>query len=325
MNCRRLLFAAVVLGSLVAPLSDAQSASRLYRIGYFVARAPDAALDAAFIQGLSELGYEEGRNILIERRFADNKAEALPVLAAELATMNLDVIVVAPTHAAAAMKKATRTIPIVMANAGDPIGAGLIVSLARPGGNVTGLSNVSTDIIGKEKKLLKEKIPGLTRIAFLASADSPIKDAQLREAQAAAKSLRVELVFEQTHGAADLERAFTAMARARPSALVVALDPLMFGERQRLANFAAKHRLPSISAFREFAEAGGLIAYGSNLPDMFRRSATYVDKILRGAKPADMPVEQPLKFDMVVNLKTAKALGITIPPEMLLRADEVIR
>lgn len=309
---------------LVAPSQGAQSVSKVHRIGYLMVRGPDAGLEAAFMRGLNELGYQEGRNIVIERRFADNKAEALPMLAAGLARMNLDLVVVAPEQAAVAMKQAAPTVPIVMATAGEPVGTGVVVSLARPGGTVTGLSNVSIDIIGKQIQLLKQAIPGISRVAFLTNAHNLSKAIQLRAAQAAAQSLYVELVFEEAQGAADFERAFAAMAQARPGALVVAVDPLMFGERRRLAELAVKYRLPAISPFREFADAGGLMAYGANLTDMFRRSAVYVDKILRGAKPAQLPVEQPTLFVLVINLRTAGLLGINIPRPVLLRADKVI-
>lgn len=309
---------------LVAPSQGAQSVSKVHRIGYLMVRGPDAGLEAAFMRGLNELGYQEGRNIVIERRFADNKAEALPMLAAGLARMNLDLVVVAPEQAAVAMKQAAPTVPIVMATAGEPVGTGVVVSLARPGGTVTGLSNVSIDIIGKQIQLLKQTIPGISRVAFLTNAHNLSKAIQLRAAQAAAQSLHVELVFEEAQGAADFERVFAAMAQARPGALVVAVDPLMFGERRRLAELAAKYRLPAISPFREFADAGGLMAYGANLTDMFRRSAAYVDKILRGAKPAELPVEQPTLFVLVINLRTAGLLGIEIPRQVLLRADKVI-
>lgn len=325
MKRRELLLATAGLGLFSTPPARAQPASRIYRIGYFVARGPDARLDNAFVQGLNELGYQEGRNVVIERRFGYNKAEAMPVLAGELASMKLDVILSAPNQAVSAMKQATRTIPIVMATGSDPVGTGLIASLSSPGGNVTGLSNIGTDIIGKEIQLLKETVPKFSQVAFLANINGPTKGIQFREAQAAVHSLHIKLHFEEVRNTADLDRAFAAIARVHAQGAVVALDPLMFGERQRLAELAIQHRMPTISAFREFADAGGLMAYGANLVDMFRRSATYVDKILKGANPADLPVEQPLKFDMVVNLKTAKALGLKVPQPILVRADEVIR
>ncbi len=324
MNHRVLLVAIVVLSFLAAPSHGAPPTLKVHRIGFFMARAPDTSLDAAFTRGLNEAGYQEGKNIVVESRFAHNQAEALPALAAEMARLNLEVVVAAPEQAAVAMKKADPTVPIVLATAGDPVGTGLATSLARPGGKVTGLSNISTDIIGKHIQLLKQTIPGITRVAFLTNAHNLTKATQRREARAAAKSLGVELEFEEAQGPADLERAFASMARARPSVLVVAIDPLMFSERRRLAELALQHRLPAISPFREFADAGGLMAYGGNLVYMFRRSATYVDKILKGANPAELPIEQPTVFDMAINLKTAGALGIKIPDSILLRADKVI-
>lgn len=322
---RTLLFVVVVSGLLTAPLGQAQSASKVFHIGYFFARGPDPAIDGAFLQGLRDLGYVEGLNIVIERRFAHNKAEALPVLAAELAGMKLDLIVVAPINAALAMKKATNTIPIVMANGGEPVRVGLVASLARPGGNVTGLSNVSTDLLGKEMELLKETVPGSSRVAFLVNTSSPLAERQLREAHAAARSLGVRLVPETVRDASQYEAAFAAFTQDHADALIVNLDPMFFSHRQQIADLAAAHRLPAIAAFREFAEAGGLLAYGANLADMVRRCATYVDKILKGAHPGDLPVEQPTKFDFVINLGTAKLLGLTIPQSILLRADEVIQ
>jgi len=324
---RALLFIAVIGGALIAPFAQAQPAMKVFHIGFFVARGPDPVTDGAFLQGLRDLGYVEGKNIAIERRYAKGKAELLPGLAAEMADMQLDLIVVAPINAALAMKKATRTIPIVMANGGEPVGVGLVANLAHPGGNVTGLSNVSTDLIGKQMELLKETVPHFSRVAFLANGSIPeiFKDLQFRAARAAARSLDARLQLVQASDVQEFEPVFTAIAQHRAQGLVVALDPMFFTHRLRLAELTASHRLPAISAFREFAEAGGLMAYGANLADMFRRSATYVDKILRGANPADLPVEQPTKFDFVINLKTAKMLKLTIPPAVMLRATDVIQ
>ena len=325
MNRRAILLMAVTLGLFAAPLPAAPSDSKVYRIGYFVGRGPDPVTDGAFLQGLRDLGYIEGKNIIIERRYADGKAERFPALAADLAEMKLDLIVVAPIGPALAMKRATHTTPIVMANAGEPVSTGLVASLAHPGGNVTGLSNVSTDLIGKEMELLKEAVPDLSRVAFLVNGSSPLTDIQLREAQSGVRALGLRLVPVKVRDATEYAAAFAAFTQAHTNALVINLDPMFFTDRQRLAELAATHRLPAISMFREFAEAGGLMTYGANLADMFRRSATYVDKILKGANPADLPVEQPIKLDLVVNLKTAKALGITIPQSILVRADEVLR
>jgi len=322
---RTLLFNAVILGLLIAPFAQAQPVTKVFHIGFFVARGPDPVTDGAFLQGLRDLGYVEGKNIVIERRYAKGKAELLPGLAAELASMKLDLIVVAPVNAALAMKKASRTIPIVMANGGEPVGVGLVASLAHPGGNVTGLSNVSTDLIGKEIELLKETVPDLSRVAFLVNASGPLAGLQLREAQSSARALGLRLVPVKVRDATEYAAAFAAFTQARANALMINLDPMFFTDRQRLAELAAAHHLPAISMFREFAEAGGLMAYGANLADMVRRSATYVDKILKGANPADLPVEQPTKFDFVINLKTAKMLKLTIPPSVMLRATDVIQ
>ena len=322
---RTLLFITVILGLLIAPFAQAQPVTKMYHIGFLVGRGPDQVTDGAFLQGLRDLGYVEGKNIVIERRYAKGKAELLPGLAAELASMKLDLIVVAPAGPALAMKKASRTIPIVMANGGEPVSAGLVASLAHPGGNVTGLSNVSTDLIGKEMELLKETVPDLSRVAFLVNASSPFAGLQLREAQSSARALGLRLVPVKVRDATEYAAAFAAFTQARANALVINLDPMFFTDRQRLAELAAAHRLPAISAFREFAEVGGLMAYGANLADMFRHSATYVDKILKGANPADLPVEQPTKFDFVINLKTAKRLKLTVPPAVMLRATGVIQ
>ncbi len=324
MNARAPLLAAVVLGLLAAPPHTARSEPKAHRIGFFMARAPDVSLDAAFVRGLNDRGYQEGRNVVIEWRFANNQADALPALAAGLANRNLDVVVVAPEQAALAMKKADPNVPIVLATSGDPVGTGLARSLAHPGGKVTGLSNVSTETIGKQIQLLKHTIPGITRIAFLTNAHNLTKAIQFREARTAAQLLHVDVVFEQARGPTDLERAFAAMALTRPDVLVIAVDPLMFSERRRLAELAMKHRLPAISPFGEFADAGGLMAYGGNLVAMFSRSATYVDKILKGASPAELPIEQPTQFELVINLSTAGKLGLVIPRTVLARADKVI-
>jgi putative ABC transport system substrate-binding protein len=323
MNRRALVLAVVVLG-FVAPSYSAQPESKVRRVGFFMARAPDVSLDEAFARGLRDAGYREGENIIVESRFANNQAEALPALAAEMARLKLDVIVVAPEQAALAMSKADPKVPLVLATAGDPVGTGLAATLARPGGRVTGLSNIHTDIIGKHIQLLKQTIPAITRVGFLTNTHNLTKATQLRQAQRAAESLNVELAFEEARGPDDIDRAFTALVEAHPQVLVVAIDPLMFSERGRLAELAMKHRLPAISPFREFADSGGLMAYGGSLVYMFRRSATYVDKILKGAIPAELPIEQPTTFNLVINLKTARALGITIPDSILLRADKVI-
>lgn len=322
---RTLLFIAVVLGVLIAPFAQAQSASKTFHIGYLVARGPDPETDGAFLQELRDLGYVEGRNIVIERRYANGKVELLPGLAADLADMKLDLVVAAPVNAVLAMKKATSTLPIVMANSGDPVRVGLVASLARPGGNVTGLSNLAIDLVGKELELLKELSPGITRVAVLATASYPFVDAYLSESQAAAKTLGLQLQFVAIKDASELEWAIQTMARAHVGGFFVTADPVLFSQLNRIAKLATQYRLPAITPWREFAKYGGLVAYGPSLADNFRRSATYVDKILKGANPADLPIEQPTKFDFVINLRTAKALQLTIPPSVILRATEVIR
>ncbi len=287
--------------------------------------APDVA---AFRQRLRELGYIEDRNILIEYRWAEGKPERFPDLAAELVAVKVDVIVTAGgTLAALAAKRATTTLPIVFAVVGDPVAEGLVTSLARPGSNVTGLSNVTTDLVGKWMELLKQAVPGLSRVAVLLKPDSmpeSAKEVGLKEADVSARVLGVQLQVVEARGPEDFDRAFSDMSEARAGALVVLVTPAFFNARQRLVDLAAKNRLPTVFTSRVFVDAGGLMSYGPSTPDMFRRAATYVDKILRGAKSADLPVEQPTKYELVINLKTAKALGLTVPPSILARADEVI-
>ncbi len=265
---------------------------------------------------------------MIEYRDAEGKLERLPALAAELVALKVDVIVAPNTPAALAAKHATRTLPIVFIGAGDPVTSGLVTSLARPGGNVTGLSVLSTELVGKWLELLKQAVPGVSRVAVLwqpGAMDERTDKEMQKEAEVAAQALGVRLQFVEARGPADFDRAFSDMTRARAGALTVRPAPMFISERRRLVDLAAKNRLPAVYAWREFVDAGGLMAYGPNLADLYRRAATYVDKILKGAKPADLPVEQPTKFELVINLKTAKALGLTIPPSVLARADEVIQ
>jgi putative ABC transport system substrate-binding protein len=265
---------------------------------------------------------------VIEYRDAEGKSERLPALAAELVALKVDVIVVAGgALAVQAAKQATRTLPIVFTPAADPVAGGLVTSLARPGGNVTGLSILASELVGKCLEQLKQAVPGVSRVAVLwhpgASGEGTDKD-MLKGAEVAARALGVRLQLVETRGPEDFDRAFPDMIRARAEALTVVPSAMFFGERRRLVDLAAKNRLPAVYPLREFVDAGGLMAYGPNLADLFRRAATYVDKILKGTKPADLPVEQPTKFELVLNLKTAKALGLTIPPSVLGRADEVI-
>ncbi len=285
-------------------------------------------MQEAFRQGLRDLGYVEGRDIVIEFRSAEGKLERFPALAAELVALKVDVIVAANTSAALAAKQATTTVPIVFAGPTDPVTSGLVTSLARPGGNVTGLSNLVPELVGKWLELLKQAVSGVSRVAALwqpgGLGERTEKDI-LTRAEVAGRALGVRLQFVEARGPGDFDRAFSDMTKARAGALTVLPSGMFINERNRLVDLAAKNRLPAVYPWREFIDAGGLMAYGPNLPDLFRRAATYVDKILKGARPADLPVEQPTKFELVINMKTAKALGLTIPQSLLGRADQVIQ
>jgi putative ABC transport system substrate-binding protein len=327
---RRVFISCIAISLLAAPFAvEAQPAGKIPQIGFLVAAsASDSAyarLIEAFRQGLRDLGYVEGRNIVVEYRYADGKYERLPALAAELVRLKVDVIVSHGTNAPLAAKKATSAIPIVMTSAGDPVGSGLVSSLARPGGNVTGLSLMIPELGGKRLQLLKEILPGLSRVAVLWNAANPYASLVVREMEATATTLGVQLQSLVVRGPDDFEGALAAATTGRAGALTAVEDPLTITKRRQIVDFAAKRRLPAIYGVKEFVDAGGLMSYGANFADLWRRSATYVDKILKGAKPADLPVQQPTKFEFVINLKTAKALGLTIPPSVLLRADEVIR
>jgi putative ABC transport system substrate-binding protein len=326
---RREFLGTMTGGLLAAPLSaEAQQATKVARIGYLATNlAGNPHGREAVRQGLRDLGYVEGRNVVIEYRDAEGKLERLPALAAELVALKVDVIVTASTAAALAAKQATRTLPIVFAVAADPVADGLVTSLARPGGNVTGLSLLFPELVGKGLEHLKRAVPRVSRVAVLwqpgTYGERTEKDL-LKEAEVAARALGVRLQVVEARSPADFDRAFSDMTRARAGALTVLGGGMFFGERRRLVDLAAKNRLPAVYPQREYVDAGGLMAYGPSLADMYRRAATYVDKILKGAKPADLPVEQPSKFELVINLKTAKALGLTIPPSVLGRADQVI-
>ncbi|PYN83568.1 MAG: ABC transporter substrate-binding protein [Candidatus Rokuibacteriota bacterium] len=279
----------------------------------------------AFRQGLRELGYVEGQNIAIESRWAEGKYDRYPALAADLVRLKVDVIVAMSGAATQAAQQATRTIPIVMSLVNDPVGSGLVPSLAHPGGNITGTSVMSPDLIGKQLQLLKEVVPKVSRVAFLRHPANPASAANLREAEAAARGLGVRLQTLEARNPQEIDSAFAAMTREQAGALLIHADALFGNQRRQIAELATKKRLPSIFLTTEYAEAGGLMVYGPNLLNLERRAATYVVKILKGAKPADLPVEQPSKFDLLVNLKTAKALGLTIPQTLLQRADQVIQ
>jgi ABC-type uncharacterized transport system substrate-binding protein len=325
---RRAFLGTLACGLLAAPrAAGAQQAGKVYRIGYLSGGSSTLTnLVDALRQGLRELGWVEGQNIVIEYRFAEGRLDRLPDLAAELVRLKVDVIVAAPSPPAAAAKKATATIPIVMIGAGDPVGQGLIASLARPGGNITGLAYfVGQEIFGKQLALLKEAVPKVRRVAVLWNPAVPTLAPAIGEVKVAARSLGLQLQLLEARGPNDFDGAFAAMTRERARALLVITDSMFSTHRARLADLAAKSRMPSAYTNRQPVDAGGLMSYGPSFPDLWRRAAGYVDKILKGAKPADLPVEQPTKFDLVINLKTAKALGLTIPPSLLGRADEVIQ
>jgi len=306
--------------------TDAQQPKKVPRIGYLAPGSPasDSPRIDPFRQGLRELGYTEGQDIVIELRFAEGKSERLPAIVAELIQLKVDVIVLSGTPAARAAKQATSTIPIVMGTSADPVGTRLVASLARPGGNVTGLSTLGSDLSGKRLELLKEVVPGVSRIAVLSNPTNQSVPALLSETEIAAQSLGVQVQFLEARVPNELNKVFVAI-KDRPSALMVVPDPMLFAQRKRLSDLAAESRLPTMAEWEEFVQAGGLMSYGPSFREMFRRAAVYVDKILKGRTPADLPVEQPTKFELMINLKTAKQIGLTIPPNVLARADKVIR
>jgi putative ABC transport system substrate-binding protein len=312
---------------LAAPLAaEAQPAGKMYRIGMLetTSVALNAANLEAFRQGLRDLGYVERQDYAIEYRSADSRPDRFPDLAAELVRLKVDLIVTRGTTGAVAAKNATRTIPIVMATSGDPVAAGLVASLARPGGNVTGLSSINAELVGKRLGLLKEAIPGIARIAVVLNLSNPTLVTQRKQIEVAARSLGFQPQFLDVRTPEDLWRAFDTAVKQRANAVHVGLDFLAQSNLGRIVDLAAKHRLPAIYSTRDFVDAGGLMAYEVSRLEMYRRAASYIDKIFKGARPGDLPVEQPTKFELVINLKTAKALGLTIPPALLQRADQVI-
>jgi putative tryptophan/tyrosine transport system substrate-binding protein len=318
----------LAMGLLTVPCAtEAQPARKVFQIGFlFPGTSAFAAVRLEpFRQRLRELGYIEGQHYVLESRAAEGQPDRLPALAADLIRLPVDVVVVAATGAAKAAKNATGTTPIVMVDPGDPVSAGLVASLAQPGGNMTGLSSVTPDLVAKNLQLLKDAVPELPRVAFLWNVATSTGAQAFQEMQKATQRLGIQLHSVEVRGTDDFETAFAAMRRAQPMALLVFPDPLTFSHRGAIVDFAAKQGLPAMFGAREFVESGGLMAYGPSFPDMFRRAATYVDKILKGTKPADLPVEQPMKFELIINLKTAKALGLTIPPTLLFQADEVIQ
>jgi putative ABC transport system substrate-binding protein len=324
MDRRRFLLTALA-GALVAPLAaGAEQASRPPTIGVLATARLTKAIQAAIRDGLREYGYVEGRNIAVEWRAAEGRLDRAAALATELAHLKVDIIVALLTPAVQAAKNATTRIPIVMAPAGDPVGSGFVVSLARPGGNVTGVTGIGAELSGKQIEALRQLVPGLTRLALLTN---PIGDTFSKslaaQAQAAAKTTGIRLHLVSVSNADELEPAFTTMASYRDEGVMVQ-GPIFVPLFERIAQLGLRYRLPMISAPKEFAEAGGLLAYGASQTDLARRAMFYVARILRGARPADLPIEQPTKFELVINLKTAKALGLTIPPSLLARADQVI-
>ena len=319
------LLVTLALGFLAAPApAEAQPTGKVYRIGY-LAMFPAPPGREAFLQGLRDLGWIEGQNITIEYRYAHGRLEQLLDLVAELVRLKVDLIVAVSPQPVQAAKEATTTVPIVMVAVADPVTYGFVTSLARPGGNITGVSLLLPELSAKRLELLREMVPKLSRAAVLWNAANPFRALDLKVAQAGARALGVTLQSLGVRGPDDFDRAFEAASRERARALITLEDPLTFTHRTRIVGLAAKHRLPAIYGLREYVDAGGLMSYAPILLDNFRRAATYVDKILKGTKPADLPVEQPTKFELVINMRTAKAIGLKIPQSLLLRADQVIQ
>src|SRR5262249_37275169 len=320
---------AVIVGALFLALAanaQAQQTKKIPRIGYLHPGSTPTPRDESFRQGLRDVGYVEGRNILIEYRYAAGEIERFPALAEELARSNVDVIVAVSSEGARAAKEATKTIPIVMVSVGaDPVEAGLVKSLAHPGGNITGFTTFGVDVASKRLELFKEVVPRLVSVAILYDPDNRANLLHLKEAQTSARQLALTLHSWAVRDAADFEKIFAAIEKAPPDGLYVPAGPLMYANEKRIASFASKSRLPSAYASREAVGGGGLLSYAARTEEPFRGAAVFVDKFLKGAKPADLPVEQPTKFEMVINLKTAKQIGLTIPPNVLARADKVIK
>ena len=320
----------LALGTVLCALSssaDAQQPKQLPRVGYLASGSRSSELShiEAFNGGLRERGYTEGQNIIIEYRFAEGKLDRLPALAADLVRSKVDVIVTGGGPTTRAAKDATKSIPTVLVNISDPVALGFVASLAKPGGNMTGLASIQTDLGGKRVELLKEILPQLSRLAVLANRDVPGYGVQMKEVEVAAQTIGLQLQVEDIRGPNDLEKAFSAITKGRAGALLGLTNPTFNILRSRIAELAVKSRLPSMYGDRAFVDSGGLISYGPDVLDSFRRAAVYVDKILRGAKPAELPVEQPRKFEFMINLKTAKQIGLTIPSTVLVRADRAIR
>jgi putative ABC transport system substrate-binding protein len=332
-QCRKKLLTKMIAPALSAMLFalcfsvEAQQVKKVPRVGYVDAGSPATTghRAQAFMEGLRELGYVDGLNIVIEYRWAKGKLERLPGFVADLVHAKVDVIVSSATPAIRVAKEQTTTIPIVMAGVTDPVANGFVASLARPRGNITGLTHLSQDLTGKRLELLKEVVPRLLRVAVLWNPNHPGQPLAYKEGEAAAQALKVTLISMEARNREEIEMVLSGMGKERPQALFELPDPLTFFNRKLIAEFAAKNRLPAVYGFREYVDAGGLMSYGASFPDLVRRAATYVDKILKGSKPADLPVEQPSKFEFIVNLKAAKQIGLTIPPNVLARADKVIK
>ena len=313
---------------LALPFSaQAQQPAKIPRIGFLVTSALSANLarTAAFRQGLRDLGYVDGKNIVIEWRYAEGKADRLPSLAAELLRLEVNLIVTAGASSTQAAKEATTTVPIVMAQDADPVATGVVASLARPGGNITGLSSLAPELSGKQLELLKENIPRVSRVAVFGNSTRPGNAQALREIEIAAKAFGIKLQYLDVLSSKDIESAFRAASKGRAQAVLMLGNPVATSQRTQITDLAAKNRLPAIYDRPEFVEDGGLMTYSVSQNDLFRQAATYVDKILKGRTPADLPVEQPIKFEFIVNLKAAKQIGLTIPPNVLVRADKVIK
>ena len=323
-GCSSILVAVILLAVVV--IAEAQQPTKVPRIGYLnsTSYSTNSARVDAFKQGLRELGYVEGKTIIIEWRYAEEKPDHLSALAAELVRLKVDAIFAQSTASVQAAKKATTTVPIVSVS-GDPVGLGLVASLARPGGNVTGLANFTSELAGKRLELLKEVVPRVSSVAVLWNPDAPSSTLRMRETEAAAPSLGIKLQPVDVREPNDFEHAFAALKKDRADALFPLRSPLISSQVKRIVELAAKNRVPGMYDASEFAEAGGLMSYGTMLADLDRRAASYVDKILKGTKPADLPIEQPTKFEFIINLKAAKQIGLTIPPNVLVRADKVIR
>lgn len=325
----RRAFMAAALGLCAAPLTaSAQHAGKVARIGMLLPNTPEIVARnpriAAFLKGLRDLGWIEGQNLAIEWRFAEGQLGRLAELAADLARIGVDAIVTAAAPSALAAKGATRSIPIVVLDPGDPVGLGLVASLARPGGNITGVSSIAPELAAKRLALLKEAVPAMVRVAVLANAAIPPAEIAMQELETTAKVLGVQIQFVPIKGVKGIEQAFGEIARQHADGIVVFPDPLTFSNEAAITGFALKSRISAMYGAMEFVQAGGLMSYGPSYQEMFRRGASYVDRILKGAKPGDLPIEQPTRFEFVLNLKTAKALGLTIPQSVLLRVDQVI-